>query len=760
MAGEQRQVQPKADRGDALAARYRAVRARSQALAAPLGPEDCAVQSMADASPVKWHLAHTTWLFETVVLVPHVPRYQPFDPAFRELFNSYYNAVGAQFPRAARACLTRPDLATVLAWRGHVDAAMAEALAGGSIPADLLALGLAHEEQHQELILTDVKHLLFQNPLRPAYAGRWALGAIAAPTRHWVRHPGGLVAIGHEGADFAFDNEGSRHRVWLEPFALASHPVTNGEWAAFIDDGGYRRPELWLAAGWDAVATLGWTAPLYWERVAEGPGVKPWRCFTLHGMAAVDPAAPVAHISFYEADAFARWAGYRLPTEAEWEVAAMAFADGEAGGDNVARDGAALHPLAPARPVPDGRLAQMIGDVWEWTASPYRPYPGFRPADGVLAEYNGKFMSGQMVLRGGSCATPAGHVRPSYRNFFPADARWQFSGLRLARDGGDLDGTGVRLIGAQEVQHVDVAAIHAGLMADPPRIASAHFYDPLGCRLFEAITALAEYYPTRTEAAIMARHGEAISAAVHATLGEDFQIVDLGAGNCAKGETLIGTLRPSRYIAVDVAAGFLADALARVAAVHPGTRLVGIGTDFGAGFALPADLADRPTLYFWPGSSIGNFARDEAARFVRGLAAGVRSAALLLGVDLVKDGAVLQAAYDDAAGVTAAFNRNILAVLNRAAGTDFVADQWRHVALWNAADQRIEMWLEAISPQDVRWPGGGRVFPAGSRILTEISAKYSDAALAHLWAAAGSRPVAEWRDDDGWFAVPLVRLTT
>lgn len=429
-----RQQQPRPAPATDLAARYAAVRAATEALAAPLGPEDCAVQSMADASPVKWHLAHTSWFFETVLLAAHDPGYQPFDPAFRDLFNSYYNVVGAQHPRGQRACLTRPDLATVLAWRAHVDAAMIRLLDRNTLPEPLVALGLAHEEQHQELILTDVKHLFAQNPLLPSYAGRWALGAVAAPDRGWLAHPGGLVTIGAEGPGFAFDNETPRHRVWLEPFAMATHPVTNADWSAFIDDGGYRQPSLWLANGWDAVQAEGWAAPLYWSRADAGTGLESWRCFTLHGPAPVDPHAPVAHLSFYEADAFARWAGARLPTEAEWEAAATDLADGPADAGNFARPGAALHPLAPARAAMPGRLAQLFGDVWEWTASAYRPYPGFRPTQGMVEEYNGKFMDQQMVLRGGSCATPAGHVRASYRNFFPPNARWQFSGLRLARD--------------------------------------------------------------------------------------------------------------------------------------------------------------------------------------------------------------------------------------------------------------------------------------------------------------------------------------
>jgi ergothioneine biosynthesis protein EgtB len=404
-----------------LGERYLAVRGRTLALAAPLSAEDCAIQSMPDASPVKWHLAHTTWFFETFVLRPHLPRYREFDAAYRVLFNSYYNAVGEKHPRPEGGMLSRPGLDEVLAYRRHVDEAML-----GLLPADtaLVELGLNHEQQHQELILTDLKHLLSRNPLKPAYQKQWPLTPIRAREPHWIGFAGGLREMGHEGADFCFDNETPRHRVWLEPFAIASHPVTHGDFLRFIDDGGYRRPELWLAAGWDAVRARQWRAPQYWEhRGGE------WRTFTLHGEAAVDPNTPICHVSFYEAEAFARWSNARLPTEAEWEVAAS----GASRAGNFLESGA-LHPLALREDPPSGMLAQAFGDVWEWTRSDYGPYPGYKPAAGAVGEYNGKFMCGQYVLRGGSCATPQSHTRVTYRNFFPPDARWQFSGLRLARD--------------------------------------------------------------------------------------------------------------------------------------------------------------------------------------------------------------------------------------------------------------------------------------------------------------------------------------
>jgi ergothioneine biosynthesis protein EgtB len=411
-----------------VAARYAATRRATEQLVKPLSPEDCALQSMPDASPAKWHLAHTTWFFETFILERFAPDYRPFHPAFRVLFNSYYNAVGEKHPRPERGLISRPGLAEVLAYREHVDARMADLFekfrSGGGEFTALVELGVNHEEQHQELILTDAKHLLWKNPQRPAYSRRWPLTPIRGRKARWVGFDGGLVEIGHAGRGFAFDNEGPRHAVSLRPFEVASHPVTHGDFLAFIADGGYERPELWLSAGWDMVQAQRWRAPQYWERQGDE-----WRTFTLHGMVKVDPHTPICHVSYYEADAFARWSGARLPTEAEWEVVAVqAPVEG-----NFVESGA-LHPLALRSEPPAPGPAQLFGDVWEWTQSAYSPYPGFRAAAGAVGEYNGKFMCNQYVLRGGSCATPRAHIRATYRNFFPPEARWQFSGLRLARD--------------------------------------------------------------------------------------------------------------------------------------------------------------------------------------------------------------------------------------------------------------------------------------------------------------------------------------
>lgn len=407
-----------------LASRYEAVRGLTEELAAPLGPEDQTVQTMADVSPTKWHRAHTTWFFETFVLQAHQPGYQPVHEAFGYLFNSYYEAVGARHTRADRGQITRPTTAEVGAYRRAVDSSMEAVLSNDIAEAvgGLVTLGLHHEQQHQELLLMDIKHVLSCNPLRPAYlAGRPAPTADPGPAG-WVDRPGGIVPVGHGGGGFAYDNEGPRHDALLRPHRLADRLVTNGEWLAFMADGGYERADLWLSDGWAEVQAQGWRAPLYWEPVDGG-----WHEFTLAGRHEVDPHRPVVHVSHFEADAYARWAGARLPTEQEWEaaVAAQPFVE-------PAFVASGPHPRGVAGD--GGPVRQAFGEVWQWTSSAYLGFPGYAPPAGAVGEYNGKFMSGQVVLRGSSCATPPGHARATYRNFFPPRARWAFAGVRLASD--------------------------------------------------------------------------------------------------------------------------------------------------------------------------------------------------------------------------------------------------------------------------------------------------------------------------------------
>jgi ergothioneine biosynthesis protein EgtB len=445
-----RSQRPPAPARGELSAFFEAVRARTTELCEGLSPEDCAGQSMTDASPIKWHLAHTSWFFETFVLAPSVAGYRAYHPEFSYLFNSYYNAVGERVARSQRGQITRPSLGEVMRYREHIDRHVSDLLGTArDLDCGVLELGCNHEQQHQELMLTDLKHLLWLNPLRPVYREQVESPALSSELA-FRQHDEGVHWIGHEGDGFAFDNESPRHRVLVGAFEIASRPATNGEYLEFMADGGYERPELWLSDGWDAVASRRWRAPLYWESDGER-----WRSFTLSGMRGIDPHEPVCHVSYYEADAFARWANARLPRETEWEVAARALgigedcdsADDSASARSRSIDGhfaesGRFHPRATRGVKSSSEAARarvllpqaMFGDVWEWTQSAYCAYPGYRPAEGALGEYNGKFMCNQMVLRGGSCASPRSHLRATYRNFFPPDARWQFSGIRLARD--------------------------------------------------------------------------------------------------------------------------------------------------------------------------------------------------------------------------------------------------------------------------------------------------------------------------------------
>lgn len=399
--------------------RYQQVRQVSEKICQPLAIEDYTIQSMPDVSPPKWHLAHTTWFFETFLLVPYLPGYTVFHPQFGYLFNSYYEAVGARHPRHQRGLLSRPTVAEVYRYRAHVDRAMMELLCSVQHPdlADLLILGLHHEQQHQELLLTDIKHILALNPLHPIYRDDLQPPTFTDSTFQWLKYSGGLYSIGHQGDEFAFDNESPRHQTYLQDYKLGNRLVTNGEYLEFIQTGGYQEAKYWLAEGWATVQAHQWRFPLYWELIDND-----WYVMTLGGLQRVDERKPVCHVSFYEADAYATWKGKRLPTEAEWEIATIDLPQTGNFLDSDYLD-----------PTPANNLHhQFFGDVWEWTQSAYLPYPGFQIADGAIGEYNGKFMCNQMVLRGGSCVTSANHIRPTYRNFFPPSTRWQFSGIRLA----------------------------------------------------------------------------------------------------------------------------------------------------------------------------------------------------------------------------------------------------------------------------------------------------------------------------------------
>jgi dimethylhistidine N-methyltransferase len=685
----------------ALEARYRSVRAASLALAAPLSPEDQQAQSMPDASPVKWHLAHVTWFFETFLLAPLAPGYELFDPAYAYLFNSYYEAIGERHPRPARGLLTRPSLAEVLAYRAHVDAGMARLLAGPleRTARDLVALGLAHEEQHQELILMDVLNLFAASPLKPAYAPEDA-PRYAAGDAGFVDLSGGVVRIGSGNEDFAFDNEAPRHEVFLAPYRLADRLVTNGEWRAFIDDGGYRRAEFWLSDGWERVQTEGWKAPLYWELHDDG-----WRVMTLAGLAPMDVDAPVTHVSFFEAAAFAAWAGKRLPTEAEWEHAAATRLE---------------------------EFTLMFGQVWQWTASAYSPHPGFAPAAGAVGEYNGKFMVGQMVLKGAARATPAGHSRPSYRNFFHPHQRWMFAGLRLAMD---APAQGL------EAFRFDVLT---GLAGARRRLPAKWFYDAAGSALFERITELPEYYPTRQETALLTRIAPELAARIPAGA----TLVELGSGASVKTRLLLDAApQLAAYAPVDISETAVAAAAAAIALDYPSLRVKPVTADFTRTWGDVGE--DGELVGFFPGSTIGNFTPDEAVELMRGVRERLGPRGLfIVGVDLAKDEETLAAAYNDADGVTAAFNLNLLARINRELGGDFDLGGFAHRAVWNRLEGRVEMHLESLRRQSVTVGKSRFAFVPGETIHTENSYKHTLDGFEALADRAG------WRVEHAWTSPP------
>lgn len=712
-------------------AAYEAVRAETERRAAPLSAEDQGVQSMPDASPIKWHRAHVTWFFEQFLLVPYAANYRVFDERFPFLFNSYYVSAGPRHQRPRRGLITRPDVETVTAYRRHVDAAVRslitaadDALFATACP--VLEIGLHHEQQHQELMLTDILHAFAQNPVLPAYDSGWRWPVTAGKARAFAELAEGVHTIGYDGDGFSYDNEGPVHRVLVGPVRIARRLVTNGEWINFMADGGYETPSLWLSDGWTAVQAEGWNAPGYWREV-DGA----WFSSTLAGLEPVDPDLPACHISYHEADAFARWAGKHLPSEAEWEVAARG-----------------------------GLLDDAFGHVWQWTRSAYLPYPGYRAAPGALGEYNGKFMVSQMVLRGSSLATPEGHVRHSYRNFFYPPARWQFTGLRLVdhTDNAATTATRARKARLGETEGgapLDFAAdVVAGLQAMPKRIPSKYFYDMAGSRLFEEITQVPEYYPTRVERGILADNAEAIAKLLPA----GGALVEFGNGSSAKTRLVLRAARElSAYVPIDIAAAFLEQQSEALRLEFPSLNVLPVAADFTRAFDLPESLRTMPRVGFFPGSTIGNFEPPDAAGFLHraGLSLG-RDAVMVVGVDLVKNEAVLHAAYNDAAGVTARFNLNLLARINRELGGDFDLGSFEHRAFFDRGHSRIEMHLVSRAAQRVSVDGCSFDFAEGETIHTENSYKYTVETFHALAREAGWRPIRVWTDNDGWFSIHVL----
>lgn len=698
------------------AERYRQVRGRTEILAAPLSPEDQSAQSMADASPTKWHRAHTTWFFETFLLIPFLPGYAVYDPDYGYLFNSYYEALGPRQPRPQRGLLTRPSVQAVGAYRAHVDAAM-ERLLHGSLTSEIrerLDLGLAHEEQHQELILMDILHLFAQSPLSPAYQTTAPAKRLDPGPQAFHRFEGGLVEIGASQAGFAFDNERPRHRAYVAPFRLADRLVTNGEWVDFIEAGGYRRVDLWLSEGWAKAREEGWEAPAYWRREDDGT----WTTMTLRGRRPVDPSAPVVHVSYHEAAAYAAWRGKRLPTETEWEVAASAGNPG---------------------------LRQLYGAAWQWTSSAYAAYPGFKPGAGALGEYNGKFMVNQMVLRGGCEATPPGHSRATYRNFFHPDRRWMFAGVRLADDAGPADGSS---------ESTFLAEVIDGLSATPKTLPAKYFYDAEGSRLFEQICDLPEYYLTRTEIALLRE----IAPEIAAHIPDDAALVEFGSGASTKTRILLDAApQVTVYAPIDISPTALEAAAESLRADYPALTVAPVLEDFTKAMSPPRAARGRRAVGFFPGSTIGNFAPPEAEALLRQALELLGEGALfVVGADVAKDPQVLIPAYDDAQGVTAAFNRNVLVHINRELGGTFDAGAFAHRAVWNAEESRIEMHLESVRDQIVMVGDHGFRFAAGETIHTENSYKYRPQAFEAIATRAGWKVARQWISADPTFAIYLL----
>lgn len=695
-------------------ARYLAVRARTTRLIAHLSAEDLVVQSMPDASPGKWHLAHTTWFFERFILREHRSGYEPFDRRFDFLFNSYYETIGARHPRPMRGLLTRPTLEQVLEYRRHVDTQM-RCLLGQPLEPQvdaLLQLGLAHEEQHQELLVMDTLHLFAQSSLKPVFDPEWPLAA-GGRTAGFRRSEGGWAHIGAGATHFSFDNEGPRHRVWLSPFAIADRLVTNAEWLSFMSAGGYRDPQFWLSDGWEQRGAEDWQSPFYWEQVGDR-----WFQMTPAGLQPLDPSAPVQHVSYFEADAYARWAGARLPTEFEWEHAA--------------------HTVQG--------LEQLYDTAWQWTSSSYAPYPRFRTAAGAVGEYNGKFMSGQMVLRGACAATPPGHARASYRNFYRAAQRWMFSGVRLARD---IDPS------SDAADPEFLSDVLAGLQRQPKVLSPKYFYDDQGSDLFEQICETPEYYPTRTEIGML----RDIAPQIASLLTQDTVLLELGSGASIKTRLLLdASTRFSVYVPVDISPDAVHAASERLRADYPALTVLPQVADFTRRLQVPPALEGRPVLIFFPGSTIGNFEHEAALALLRGLRRGLAPGdRLLIGADQVKDLGTLHAAYDDAAGVTAAFNRNLLHRINRELDGDFDPLSFRHEARWNAAFSRIEMHLVSTQAQQVSVAGHAISFAEGESIHTENSHKFTRDSFTGLAGAAGWVLEREWISDAPSFGVFLFR---
>lgn len=736
-----------------IAERYATVRQRSEGLIADLAPEDLVVQSCYEVSPLKWHLAHTTWFFEHFILAEFLPRYAVFHPAFHGLFNSYYTSQGELFDKNFRGAVSRPTVAEVLAYRAHVDAAMARLLQQNDSPAwaPRLVLGLAHEEQHQELMLMDLRHIFFCNPLKPAaFAG--TVPPPTAPTAlEFIGFAGGLLEFGHLPENgFAYDNEGPCHRAYVAPFEIANRLVTNAEFLAFMEAGGYDDPRWWHSDGWAKRQAENWQHPLYWNLRPEG-----WTEFSLYGEHPLNPTAPVGNVSWYEADAYARWCGNRLPTEYEWELAAKP----------LKVQGNFLNParLGPLPATGHYMLEQMYGALWQWTESAYRPYPGYVATFDGTSEYNGKFMQNQMVLRGGCWATPPGHTRLTYRNFFYPHNRWQCAGIRLARSVPQpVMQTSTKL---ENFTFIDLQPelgdirqdVLKGLTAHPKALPPKLLYDATGAELFTQIVTQPEYYPPTVEQEIMADIAPELAQALPGRL----RVLEPGAGDCRKFQRLYQALPTvEAFVSLEISAEQVETEGKRLAEAYPALEVMAVCVDYTQAFELPAAAqgGGLRNLVFFPGSSIGNYEPAQALAVLKLFRAWAGpDGALLIGVDLHKDTPTLEAAYNDAAGITAAFNLNLIARLRDELGLALNPEDFRHRAHYNPEQRRIEMHLYAQRAFQVDVLGQPVAFEKGESIHTESSYKYTVERFKEMGFAAGFTRHHAWTDPQQCFSLHLLQ---
>ncbi len=699
---------------------------------------------MPDASPTKWHLAHTTWFFETFILKQFITNYKEFHPDYNFLFNSYYNKVGDRHARPERGMITRPSSSEIYEYRNYIDTKIKEYLQIKPTfdVLKLIELGIHHEQQHQELLITDIKHALSRNPLYPAYKKHIPIRGLSKNETKWIDHPGGLVEIGYSGKDFIFDAEGPRHKIWLEPFCLSKYPVSNREYIDFIENGGYKKAEYWLSDGWALCQKENWESPMYWLKNANGT----WFYYTMSGLIPLNPNAPVCHVSYYEADAFARWSNARLPRESEWEIIAKSF--------DIVGHFADSYIFDPQPSAKDGDT-QIYGDVWEWTQSSFSAYPGYQIVDGAVGEYNGKFMSGQMVLRGGSCATPSDHIRASYRNFFPPSARWQFSGIRLARDK-SFTTSGLH---SNDNRNKDIFLndVITGLGSIPKHISSKYLYNCEGADLFKKICELEDYYPTRTEVSILKNNANEIVK----YLGSEVTLIEYGSGALEKVRILLDSLKdPVSLCAIDISKEQLQESANIIRKAYPELEVLTVATDFTSVVKLPNfQRKTKSKVAFFPGSTIGNFEPANAITFLHSICKTIgKNGKLLIGVDLKKDYERLLKAYDDSTGITEAFNKNLLSRINQELGANFNKNLFRHIVRFNTFEGRIEMHLESCIDQIVNIGQEKFFFAAGETIHTENSYKYHIQEFTELASVAGLDKILTWTDKENLFGVMLFKV--